>query len=709
MRTRLLKYARRLLIVCLVLGVLGLIGFTWFCYWPFEGDVDDLMSLVPYKVEFVARMDFDGLVDTGWTDANIDEDPIHPSIADWVNGTGTFRHPDHQASALPAIKERIAELEGQINANIPLSAEWATFGVAKDVLAGETVIAGRWCAGFDPRQGPPSWQEILLLTRVSWRTKCIAALKHEFVREQVSADPTAPLIEAMGGDVFKLTFRGVKVSPVANRSGCGRDFVMPPENIWYLHRVRDVIAVSNSETLIMQVSDLGNAENKEDSFAARPGFETTLNRSGFVAASDLTPLQSYLVKAMERNPRAKILGRYLRPRSIEKFSGGLTLESTDVIRGYADISYIEREAGEVVQKVYGLPTRRVTEGIANMVPAKDTFAALFLRSDPFFLLRGIYDDALTIKEKGLWNSNLQKMNKYDSIDDFFSELAEFMGETSTVAISRLSEFYDKYKFNEFYSDEPDAGQGVAIMTRIRHGRTFEEINEFLTEKVPFLGFKSELEQLEYRGFPYTHLKLETTPMDMAHVDPAYMLVQEHIIFANNQIYLKQIIDTIADQGRGSLANDPTFRQTMARLPADGHVGAFLDLEKLSRIPKDANPESTPKGFLWDMRMQVIRDDPAHDTLILGEKWRKEIRKKYRRPLSVEDDEKVEAEVAQRVEAHHANYPVYAEEYRRDLEGLRRFGGIGFVFGATPANDQIRAEIALTLREAEDWLRWRSGR
>ena len=705
MKARLKKYAKRLVIVLLALGVIGLIGFSWFCYWPFEGDVDDLMKLVPYKVEFVARMDFDGLLETGWPRENFEEDPIHPALHDWVHGTGEFRKPQNQSSALPAIKERMAELEQQINASIPVDFDWATFGIEKDVLTGETVVAGRWCAGFGPSQGPPSWQELLLLTRVSWRTKCIAALKHEFVREQVSADRTAPLIEAMDDDVFKLTFRDVRVSPVANRSGCGRDFVMPPENVWYLHRVKDVIALSNSELLITQVAELGKDDSAEDSFASRPGFDTKLDRSGFVAASDLTPLQSYLVKAMERNPRARILGRYLRPRSIEKFNGGLEFSSPDLLRGGADISFVAREAGEVVEKVYGLTPRPVSEGIAELVPAEDTFAVLFLRSDPFFLMKGIYEDALTLKERAMWNDNLRQMkdHNYETVDDFFLELSDFMGDTSTVAISRLSEIYNQYKYDSFYADEPDPMQGIAIMLRVRHGKTFEEINEFLTEKVPFLGLDI-VEQVDYRGFKYTLLKPRAKDMDLKHLDPAYVLVQDHLIFANNYTYLRQIIDTIADKGQGSLKDDPTFRETMAALPAQGHVAAFLDVEKLSRIPRDSNPSSTPRGFLWDMRMAVIRDDSAHDSNILGPKFREEAGKKYRRPHSEEDKEKIEEEVSERMDAHYANYPSFAETYRRDLEGMRRFRGIGFVLNAAGA--EIDAQFALTLREAEDWLTWR---
>ena len=703
LRQRLLKYARRLLIVLLVLAVLGFAAFWWLCYSPFEGEVDNMMALVPYDVEFAARVDYDALLASGWPNANLEENPLHPAISDWIQGTGSFRTPENRPASLPGVRDRIQQIEDQINANIPLSASWATFGVEKDVLAGETIVAGRWCAGFDPRHGPPSWQEILLLTRVSWRTKCIAALKHGFVRDQVNKDRAAPKIEALDDDVYRLTFREIPVSPPSARSGCGRGFVMPPENVWYLRRVKDVIAVSNSENLITGVAELSK-DDPEQSFADRPGFNPALRPDGFVGAADLTPLHAYLVKAMEQNPRAGILGRYLRPRSIEKFNGAIVLESTDLVRANAQISYIASEAREVADNVYRLAPRPVSEGIAGLVPAEDTFAMLFVRSQPKFLLSGIYEDALTLKERALWNQQLSKMRKYQSMDEFFDELAEYMDNTSTVAISRLPEVHDKYKYDEFYSDEPDPMQGVAVMIRVRHGRTYEEINEFLKDRVPFLGFKSDLEQVEYRGYTYTRLKLQQRTMDIHNLEPSYIVVQDQIIFANHYNLMQRIIDMIADKGRGSMRDDPTFRTTMAALPPEGHVGLFLDIEKLTRVPPDADPASKPKGFLWDMRTSVIRDDPAHDTTVLGTKIREQERRKYRRPLSVEDDEKVEAEVARQIQAHLAAYPQYAEEYRRTLEGLRRLGGFGFVFSA--AGPEIDAQIALTLRDTEDGLSWK---
>ncbi|MGI9539343.1 MAG: hypothetical protein ACR2N6_04260, partial [Miltoncostaeaceae bacterium] len=70
MRTRLLKWSRRLLYVVLALVVIGVAGFTWFCYWPLEGKVDDLLTIVPENAEFVIRGDWEDIEQTGWIQEN---------------------------------------------------------------------------------------------------------------------------------------------------------------------------------------------------------------------------------------------------------------------------------------------------------------------------------------------------------------------------------------------------------------------------------------------------------------------------------------------------------------------------------------------------------------------------------------------------------------------------------------------------------------
>ena len=81
------------------------------------------------------------------------DDPIHPLLA------------EQAAAQMDAAKAQMADLEKQINANIPVEA--LHFDVVRDVLHGEVCISGNWCRGLGPDQGSPKWQEILIMTRVS--------------------------------------------------------------------------------------------------------------------------------------------------------------------------------------------------------------------------------------------------------------------------------------------------------------------------------------------------------------------------------------------------------------------------------------------------------------------------------------------------------------------------------------------------------------
>ena len=71
MGKRLLKILIRLSIVLVVIGLIALIGFTWICYWPLQGDADSLSLLVPDGVEFVLAGDYDDMKATGWIQANV--------------------------------------------------------------------------------------------------------------------------------------------------------------------------------------------------------------------------------------------------------------------------------------------------------------------------------------------------------------------------------------------------------------------------------------------------------------------------------------------------------------------------------------------------------------------------------------------------------------------------------------------------------------
>ncbi|MHC5012660.1 MAG: hypothetical protein ACYTG6_17230, partial [Planctomycetota bacterium] len=199
---RLRRILKRLAIFAVILGILGLIGFTWFAFWPLEGSIDRIEALVPEDVDFVYKTSWKELKGTRWIEENVQEAPFLPMLRSQV------RELDRQLDQMAAEEDRI-------NASIPLGL--ATFSFEDDVAAGEIIAAGRFCRQSGPERGPPRWREILLLTRIGWKTKFFSALKHGFVRSRVGPGLT---VEDIGEGIYKFTLANVRVSPERDRRIC---------------------------------------------------------------------------------------------------------------------------------------------------------------------------------------------------------------------------------------------------------------------------------------------------------------------------------------------------------------------------------------------------------------------------------------------------------------------------------------------------------
>jgi len=698
LRQRLLKYLKRFLLVVLVLGALGVGAFTWFCYWPLEGSVGDVLALVPEDVEFVVRAQYEDLRDTGWVQANVLDEPLHPLVA------------EHAQAALDQAKAEMAQLEQQINQNIPL--DFAKFGVVDDVLAGEACIAGNWCRGLGPDRGPPSWQEILVLTRVSWKTRCVAALKHGFVRERLGPNLQ---VSAESDEIYKLVFPNVPVLPETMRMGCGGGFIIPPRNTWYLRRVKDVLAISNSVRLIRGVADLAGETGAIRSFANRPGYDVQVRSGRITAAVNVEPLHNYLASAFEYYPQLKPLRRFLPPAALEKLNGSISLEGLDLLQGGARVSYIAQRAPDVVRNVYSLPDRAVREGISELVPAQDTFAVLSLRVEPQYLLGTIVDDLLLPSERRLWEDNLRTgvAGGFHSLDEFFADLSTRIGTEAMIALARLSDTFDHVEYSSFWDESVDPMPAMAVMVRVKEGGSPQELEEYLSGKIPLLGFSREMQRITYKGFTYMRAELETKVLDYKLVTPCFLLANGYLVIATNEAYMRRIIETVADRNVKALETDETFRVTMATMPPRGHVGLFVDLEKLTRVPPEnevtessAGPAGS-RGFLWDGRNQwvIAQKDPRTEAI----RKRAQLESDFRKAAGGGSlTQQQRAEIDKQVEAHiqewYDKYHRFEGDYREELESLRRLRGVGLVFGATDA--EIEVNFALVLRKGEDWLRWR---
>ena len=703
------RRVRRLLLILAIVGIVLLAAFTWLLYWPLEGSVDRVAGLVPADVDAVFRTSWEGIKETRWLQQNVVDAPIVPQLSDLAEqlrsafervrkaqeAGAPLSAPD-RPDDLGSIIELMLTNERMINERIPLGI--TTFSFEEDVFGDELVFAHRFCPGADPRRGPPEWREFLMLTRVSWKAKFVAALKHGFIRDQI--DPNLK-IEAVGDGILKFTMLNVPLLPPMRRS-CGDGSLRPPNNVLYLARVNDVLAVSNSPTLIGQVADLGAFPDSGRSYLDRPHVELDLDRGAVAASLDVQPIENYLVRALETYGRPyTILRRYLTLTALHRLNGALLLPSTDQALAHAQIRYHPAQLGPGVAEVYALEPQEPGSAVAGLVPEDDTFAALLLRTQPQQLLTGIFEDILTPAQQQLWRDNLRRMGRYEEIGDFFAEFAAKLGDTAGIALARLSDPYDRLDYPGFWVDDPEKypspGFGaIAMMVRLNRDTTPAELDAYLAERVPLLGGSPDLQRVEYRGLTYTRIGLQMEAADFAHVSPAWILAQEHFIFASNETYFRKILDTLVDpREHPPLKENATFRAAMDKLPSRVHVALFVDLEKLFRVPPSTEPGQLPRGFLWDRRNDWV--NVHHNPSLAAAEFRRqreaEIRQRTGKTvLSMQQEVELDKEVARHREDHMEHYRDFLEEYRRDLARYGRLRALGL--GIVAQRDILTADLAL---------------
>jgi hypothetical protein len=695
-------WLKRLLIVALVLGVLGLIAFTWLFYWPLEGGQDKVEDLVPGSADFLLKTTWAELRNTGFVQTNVRDEPLAPD-----------RRKVWRDQIQPQL-DQVGAIESQVNAQIPLGL--TRLSIENDIFPGEIVISGRFCRDIGPPR-PPSWRELLLLFRTGWKGKLFAGLSHEFIRDRVNEQGQGVTITPTDdADIFKLVFRNVPVSDARTRTGCGDGFIMPPENVWYGARIRDVLAFSNSETLIARAVDLGRGTGT-DSFGERPGFSLDAPSGSIAAAVDLGPMHLYLRRLIELGgPRMRAVKDFLDMDSLDRLNGYVALASTDMLAGRARIRLAPGGLNAAVQEAYSGPPLDLRAGLASYVPAEDTYAFVQLRTDPQHLLMSIYRHVLSEDEQHLWDDNLRNQDErlYPDVETFLRDVASRLGDSVGISFARLSELYDTVTYPSFASEnlevDPNPGAGaIAFVIPLRTVGSAKEVDEFLAQRVHLMGFSSELERVEHAGFTYTKLKFQQL-QDAANfrlIRPAYILVQDRLVLATHETYLRKILDVYAEAAKHPpLSADPTFRTTMEGLPEKGHLSAWLDLEKVTRVPPRAtdlanqpDPPGGPRGLLWDQRKRWL--EVEKDPTAKARELRAAIKQQRfgNRPLDNDEEDRLDAEVAAQMKPYEARYAEFLEERRAQIAGLRRGRALGLVLQGH-GSEPITAEAVILFRPAD---------
>lgn len=699
-----LRILKRLLITLAVLAVLGLVGFTWFAYWPLEGRIERVEALVPADVEFLYRTNLAEVRAQGFLQRNVFERPVHPAIDPNKAVVDPATH-----RTLAQALEAIPEAEAQINDSIPgilkffenLLFRTTEFRVEKDVFPGEVVAAGKWCAGGDPAAGPPQWRQLLVLTRVSPLVKfAFEAVKHDFVRERsVPRDEVEMTVTPEGWlRVERLNY----VEPRRAQT-CEGGVVRDSVKVWWVARHLDVLAITNNEDLLHGVV---GARGGEERAIDRPGFDGERPDGGLAASIDLSSLHSYLTRCFDGSSKivSSIVSKFLVVDALDRVQASVASRTDgspprDGVAITADVRYSEERlrASPDVLRTYGLAPISVADGIARVVPAKDTAIVVQVKTEPRILLTALFE-SLSPSDRRLIDGRVRDISVdrkasgktgYASTQEFLDDLGSQLGSDTGIAISRLSSVFDKVKYEEWFSNaDPMPTAVLALVFKIRDGVKQEEVDGFLSDRVRALGFDPPERASSPNGLPYSRLRLPPPkPRDYEFVEPAFAVINGTLVLSTREDFLLEILKTMKGETT-SVADSSEFRAAMAPLPRDATVAAFFHAKNLLALAWDfrndhvhsvGEPELTAR--LLQLRVDLQKAGSTIDEKALA---------------AINEQVDAEADRYRRLE-----YARYIDEYRTFLDGCRRIRAAGFVLEARATEQRLTGGASLQFTEAGD--------
>jgi hypothetical protein len=556
---------RWLLRVAIALGVLLAISvgtFWWLAHSPFEGRVDQVVDLVPADVEFVYRGSWADLRERGWVQRHLVDDPV-------VGGLESLRDL-RETSGIRRVEEQVdAGLPGIVRTLRKLVFGADDFRVERDLLAGDVVAAGRWCGGGSPAKGPPRWRELLVLTRVTGQVRfAVAAMRHEFVASRALPPGSDVEITRTPEGWLRVQSRDPRLrSP--RRETCEGGSEMAPVDVWWVVRVKDVLAVTNSEDLARRTADVatGGGERAVD----RPGFALPEAPGGVSAFVDLERLRSYFERFFSETEGTQrfsaFLGKFVAIDSLDRATARLVpLPTGEGVLATAEVEYSPERLRPFrdVDATYSLTPRPMDEGIASIVPAKDTIGVAVLTTPPAALFRALYglipaDDRRLVEDRVREIGAKRRAegdSGYENVGEFLDELASQLTTHTGVAISRVSKVMDAAKYDAWYPvDEPAPSPACTVLVGIPPGRSAEEVDRFLSDRVAALGLLPP-ERVPFRGDPnvtYARLPLRiptgdgssgVTPADFALYQPAYFVGNGWLVLSTREEYLEQVISIL---------------------------------------------------------------------------------------------------------------------------------------------------------------------
>lgn len=700
------RWWKRLIVAVVLLGAAGLGGFTWFAYWPLEGRVDRVEALVPVDVDFLYRTSWREVKAAGWVRKHVLDEPVHPDLdLEQVVVSG----PREPRESLKGALERIPEHEAEINGQIPAAVHvlqglvfgTTEFRVEKDLFPGEIVAAGRWCGGGSPQEGPPKWRELLLLTRVSAQVKfAFEALRHDFVRERAVARGDLELT-VTGDGLLRVELLGTP--PPRRRQTCEGGFEAAPTNVWYVARVKDVLAISNAEDLAVKVK--GVAAGEGDAALYGRDFEMERPEAGVAAALDLVGLRSYLARFFADEEGQKVgsfVGKFLAVDSLETAKATVGLVDDGVVVR-ADVGYAEGRLREFkdVAATYDQPLQSVAGGICRLLPAKDTAIVVQLSTPPRALLRAVYD-SLDVNDRKLVAARVAELSvkrkadgqaAYDDVYAFLDDLSTQLGSSSAVAVARISAAFTDDMYREWYSiDDPDPTATLAIMVKIKDGARQADVDAFLADRVAALGALPPEPVTSPEGIEYSRIKFVDLPRQYRLNEPAFKVHDGYLVLATREEYLLEILKVMRG-GPGAPASFVSTRefQDVARsLPSEATLSMHVNGDALREIA-------------WDFRNSVVRrrnDDDEHALAFRSQRMAERARARGGRGDFAEDKKAVDAEVAEEMKRFRSEgYREMLAAYRKELDATRRVAALGVAIAARRGEGHLDAAARVLFRPA----------
>ena len=679
---RSLRWLRRILIALLVLGVLGVAGFWWFAYSPFEGKIDRVDALVPADVDFVYRGSWAEIREKGWFQQHAIDAPVFPGL-------------DRAIVDQPAFAD-LRKTEQQVNDGLPGALkvlEGLVFGtkefrVEKDIVPGDVVAAGRWCSGGSPFSGPPEWRDLLLLTRVTPLVKFgFEALKHDFVRSRAMPPDAEADVTVTAEGWLRFESKNPALKPRGRRDGCEGGAERSPLDVWYVGRFKDVLAITNSEDLLKGVGAVDGGVG--DRAINRPGFELPRAEGGIAAAVDLVGLRSYLNRYFATGDDSQkvgaFLGKFLAIDSLDRTSASvIPLPSGDgvLVRAQIAFSYDRLRAFKDVLATYELTPQTLADGIARIVPARDTVAIAQLTTPPRALFHALYDtmkrDDQRLIEDNVRDLGVQRRARgetgYANVGEFLDELANQLESNTGIAMARIPSVFDTVKYATWYSgDDPAPTAALAVMVGIPKGKSPDEVDKYLADRVGAMGFDPPERVTSPDGITYSRLHLALQGKykirDYELITPAFRSTDGRLILSTREEYLLEILRTMR-AGAGappSVLQSRAFDAATRDLPSDATLAVYVDGDNLRKLA-------------WDYRNEMVHS--RHDDTEYAKAYKVRLILDTKKAGMQVDFPKIDDQVDKEMDRYRSEeYGKFIDEWRDGLDTWRRFSGAAVVFAA----------------------------